>query len=388
MRRIVFSVTAAALAAGTGTLLGALYFARQIVVPRTKRKQDLLVRRVYTDEKGRQLVELPSSARTMSPGLYSLWFAGGTGHACIGPIIATNGQAATVTRAVERVDSGELSNVTAGIWSGYVYPTPEPLGLAYEDVDIPVHDGLAPAWKFTPADTSTAPGDWGIHIHGMGGTKSGALRGVAVADRLGMTSLVVSYRNDGQAPGSADGRYSLGQNEWRDVEAALAYAVDHGAQRIFLFGWSLGGSIALQAAARSKYRHQIVGLVLDAPVFDWTSTLLANARAAKLPKPAAVLGLRLLGSTPLRQLTGLREPLKLSELDWLTRAQELRTPMLVLHSEKDRSTPFDISRQMDHLRPDLVSLVPFQNVEHTQEWNIDMERWEQAVFSWVASRRD
>ncbi|WP_349361685.1 alpha/beta fold hydrolase [Paenarthrobacter sp. PH39-S1] len=220
----------------------------------------------------------------------------------------------------------------------------------------------------------------------MGGTKAGALRGVPVADRLGLTSLVVSYRNDGQAPASTDGRHNLGQSEWRDVEAALAYAVDQGAKRIFLFGWSLGGSMALQAAARSEYRRQIVGLILDAPVFDWTSTLMANARAAKLPKPAAALGLRLLESKPLRKITGLHEPLELSALDWLPRAQELQTRMLVLHSENDRSTPFDVSRQIARIRPDLMTLIPFQNVEHTQEWNIDIERWDQAVFSWVAPR--
>ncbi len=174
-------------------------------------------------------------------------------------------RAATVTRVVERVDSGRLSTAAAGIWSGYVYPTPSQLDLPYVDVEIPVEIGSAPAWKFAPADDSIASGVWAIHIHGMGGTKAGALRGVPVAARLGLTSLVVSYRNDGQAPASVDGRNNLGQSEWRDVEAALAYPIDQGARRIFLFGWSLSGSIALQAAARSKYRRQIVGLILDAP---------------------------------------------------------------------------------------------------------------------------
>ena len=60
-------------------------------------------------------------------------------------------RAGTVSRRVERVDSGDLGTAKAGIWSGYVYPTPEPLGLPYSDVQIPVENGMAPAWKFTPS---------------------------------------------------------------------------------------------------------------------------------------------------------------------------------------------------------------------------------------------
>ena len=82
----------------------------------------------------------------------------------------------------------DLRTAKAGIWSGYVYATPEPLGLPYSDVQIPVENGMAPAWKFTPTRRSGDSSTLAIHIHGMGGSKAGALRGVPVADRLGYTS--------------------------------------------------------------------------------------------------------------------------------------------------------------------------------------------------------
>jgi pimeloyl-ACP methyl ester carboxylesterase len=378
---------AAAVATGCGivgaaSLLAAAYFARQVVVPKTQRKEDLQIRRVSHDDET-LMVELPASARTTAPGLYSIWFSNGTGHACIGEIVSSDDAAGTVTRRVERVDSGDLRTARAGIWSGYVYPTPDPLGLPYSDVEIPVENGVAPAWKFTPKQPSGDSSTWAIHIHGLGGSKAGALRGVPVADRLGFTSLVVSLRNDRDAPASNDARYHLGQTEWHDVEAAVSYAVGQGARQIVLFGWSLGASIALQLAASSEFRDLICQLVLNAPVIDWSSTLMANARSSMLPGWVARLGLQMLESPRTRWITGLDDPLSFHTLDFLARADELSVPIVVIHNAGDRSTPFAISREFVTRRPDLASLLTFPSAEHTQEWNSDPDGWDAAVENWL-----
>ncbi|WP_146072397.1 hypothetical protein [Arthrobacter sp. Y81] len=186
--------------AGVTAFLAAAYFAREVVVPKTLRRDDLQIRRVFRGAGETLMVELAASARTTTPGRYSVWFANGTGHASIGEVVSSDDAAGTVTRRVERVDSGDLGTAKAGIWSGYVYPTPEPLGLSYSDVEIPIENGMAPAWKFAPAGASREASTWAIHIHGLGGSKAGALRGVPVAHRLGYTSLVVSIRNDRDSP--------------------------------------------------------------------------------------------------------------------------------------------------------------------------------------------
>lgn len=383
MRRAAAAVAIGCGIAGAAAFLAAAYFARQVVVPKTLRREDLQIRRVFRAADETLMVELTASARTTAPGRYSIWFANGTGHACIGEIVSSDDAAGTVTRLVERVDSGDLMTAGAGIWSGYVYPTPEPLGLPYLDVQIPVENGMAPAWKFTPTQASGDSPSWAIHVHGMGGSKAGALRGVPVADRLGYTSLVVSLRNDRDSPASSDGRYHLGQTEWHDVEAAVAYAVGQGARRIVLFGWSLGASIALQLAASSKFRDLISRLVLNAPVIDWRSTLVANARSSMLPGWVARLGLRMLGSSGTRWITALDAPLSFHTLDFLARADELTVPILVIHNESDRSTPFAISREFVTRRPELATLLTFPSAEHTQEWNSDPDGWDAAVENWL-----
>ena len=79
-------------------------------------------------------------------------------------------------------------------------------------------------------------------------------RGAASSTTSGITSLVVSYRNDGEAPRSRAGTYALGATEWRDVDAAVGFARRRGAKRIVLMGWSMGGAIALQLSLNSAHR--------------------------------------------------------------------------------------------------------------------------------------
>jgi pimeloyl-ACP methyl ester carboxylesterase len=314
-----------------------------------------------------------------------LWFGNGKGHACIGPVVDEEMHKGTVTRFVERVDSGDLHAAAAGIWSGYAYSKPEQLGLPFEDVEIQVDGGMAPAWKFAPTSAGLMSSTWAIHVHGMGGKRAGALRGVPVASRLGITSLVVSFRNDGEAPPSHDSRYSLGQNEWLDVEAAIRYAVDNGAEQIVLFGWSLGGSMALRAANLSAQSDRIIGLVLVAPVLDWAETLTSNGSASGLPKAIARAGLRMLASDAGRWVTGLKQSIDLSALDWLTRAGDLKTPTLILHGIDDKSTPVSASKRFAELRHDLVQLVRFDVPGHSLEWNADTEKWESSVTQFLKS---
>jgi pimeloyl-ACP methyl ester carboxylesterase len=375
----------AALGTAFATFLAAAYFARRVVVPSTSRREDLEIRRVFATEEGALYIELPSSPLTTAPGRYSLWFASGKGHACIGGVVDEDTTAGTVTRLVERVDSGDLYDAKAGIWSGYAYSKPEQLGLPFEHVLVQVGDGVAPAWKFPPETAGTAASTWAIHVHGMGGKRAGALRGVPVVYKLGLTSLVVSFRNDGDATPSFDARYSLGQNEWLDLEAAIQFAVEHGAERLVLFGWSLGGSMALRASDLSVHSDRIVGLVLIAPVLNWTETLTSNGSASGLPGPVTRLGLRMLEAAAGRWVTGLEQPIDLSALDWVARAGDLKKPTLVLHGARDKSTPVAMSERLAELRPDLIQLERFDVAGHSLEWNGDSEKWEAAVSKFLKS---
>ncbi|WP_228985481.1 alpha/beta hydrolase, partial [Streptomyces sp. DH12] len=124
---------------------------------------------------------------------------------------------------------------------------------------------------------------WVIAVHGLGATREHVLNVLDALRRNQFPVLVPAYRGDPEAPRSPDGLNHLGETEWRDLDAVLRHAVDSGARKVVLYGWSTGATMALRAAARSELRERVAGLLLDSPVLDWESTLRALAGARRTP---------------------------------------------------------------------------------------------------------
>jgi dienelactone hydrolase len=371
---VVAIVVGSALAA-TAIAGGALsvVFARTILTPPSKRDEDL---RILGHDAS--TVTLSPSIDAMTPGLYSMWFAQDAGHARIGEIVTFS--PAAVTRQLLGVDRGSLDGVTRARVGGWFYLHPSDLGVEWLDVDVETELGPAPAWLIPAAEPSTR---WVIGVHGRAVRREEALRAVPVFRQEGFTSLLVSYRNDGDAPSSSDYRYSLGDTEWRDIEAAVQYAADHGATHIVLMGWSMGGATVLQVVTRSPLSHLVAGLVLESPVVDWITALHYQGLAHRLPRPVRVAAMDLVSRRWSRALTGQASPIDLKRLDLVTRAQELGIPILLLHSDDDGFIPPTASRALAAARPDIVTFEEFDTARHTRLWNYDPDRWNSAIRRWL-----
>ena len=363
-----------ALAAGAGLSALATVYARKVVTPDAEKPDDVDVLAV-----GAGSVTLRATLETIAPGRYGLWLDSGEGHARVGEVIDHDEQAGTVTRRLIGVDRGRLRE-GPGRWNQYYYAgTPAALGLPYEEVVVPTELGDMPGW-FVPAAGGVPTRDtWAILVHGRGATREESLRALPVLHRLGFPALVVSYRNDPGAPRSHGGRYQLGDAEWQDVEAALLVAVEHGAAEVVLFGWSMGGAIVLQLVTRSWVADRVRAVVLDAPVLDWRHVLDHHARLNRLPDAVGRLAQAVLQHRSARRLLGVDAPLSLDRMDWVTRAAELRVPLLILHSDDDEFVPAEPSRRLARARPDVVTYVPSSGARHTKEWNVDPDGWDSAV---------
>ncbi|MBG6054302.1 alpha-beta hydrolase superfamily lysophospholipase [Salinibacterium sp. CAN_S4] len=361
--------------AATAIAGGALsvVFARTVLTPPKKRDEDL---RILGHDA--TTVTLSPSIDAMTPGLYSMWFTQDAGHARIGEIVTYSPTA--VTRQLLGVDRGTLDGVSRARVGGWFYLHPSDLGVEWVDVDIDTELGPAPAWLIPAAEPSTR---WVIGVHGRAVRREEALRAVPVFRKAGFTSLLVSYRNDGDAPSSSDYRYSLGDTEWRDIEAAVQYAADHGATQIVLMGWSMGGATVLQVVTRSTLAHLVAGLVLESPVVDWITALHYQGLAHRLPRPVRVAAMDLVSRRWSRALTGQASPIDLNRLDLVTRAQELRIPILLLHSDDDGFIPPTASRALAAARPDIVTFEEFDTARHTRLWNYDPDRWNSAIRRWL-----
>lgn len=343
-------------------------------------------------------IRLPITDDTVRPGEYGLWHDG-TGHTTVGPVLDVDEAAGTVRRAVVRT-TGDVS--TRVRWSGHVHPDPAAMDVDWAEVDLATPVGPAPAWVIRPGGpeaelaqaNADAPGadapatdapaaTWAVHVHGIRTTRVTALRTVPAALEAGWTSIVPSFRGDGEAPWQ--GRAShLGAREWPDVEAALDHAVANGAERLVIVGWSMGATITHELLARSAHRDRFVGLVLVSPALDWATTVRSQAGRAGLPGFVVGAALRAMALPLVCRLVGLRSPVDVRALSWLHAPRSL-PPTLLIHSSGDTTVPFAVSREFADAHPDAVTLAVSEPAEHAWERNVDAVWFDTTITNWARS---
>ncbi|MDQ4212724.1 alpha/beta hydrolase family protein [Microbacterium sp. ASV81] len=365
-------------AAALGTAIGSalvLKIARRVVTPQPR----LADTDILAVDTGAQTIELGRTPDTELPGRYGLFVDGTPGYVKLGAVLQADAHRVR-RKLLTQIEPG-AQVARRGAFSGYYYIAPGELHLPYEPVLIGTSAGPCPAWLFPAASTT-----WVIQVHGRGATRAECLRAVPVLHAAGLPVLVVSYRNDGEGPRTRAGSYGLGTTEWRDVDEAIGYALRHGAERILLMGWSMGGAIALQTLVSSAHDDRIAGVILDSPVVDWRTVLRAQARELRLPDPLPQLAMDALGQPWTARLSGSDHTISFDDLDMVARSSELGVPILLLHSDDDGFVPSVASHALAKARPDLVTMPVFTGARHTKLWNYDQNRWTDAITDWLGDQ--
>ncbi|MFJ2810392.1 alpha/beta hydrolase family protein [Kitasatospora sp. NPDC087271] len=291
------------------------------------------------------------------------------GHAVVEDVLHSDENG--VTRRLVRADRGTLTPGTEVRFTPRVHlgdPT-EALGLPFTDTAADGELGALPAWRL-----DGKRGTWVILVHGPGADRQQTLPVLPVLDRLALPALAVTYRGDQGAPASPDGLGHFGETEWRDVESAVRLALDSGAGRVILYGWSLGATMALQTASRSAWAHAISGLVLDSPVLDLPATARRGAARAGYTGAAAELG-----ALAAEGRTGV----DLADFSRIAEGADLRVPTLVLHSPDDQVAPFRAAERLAAARPGVVSLRPFPGADHATLWNSAPTHYTELLRRWL-----
>ncbi|MFF5478516.1 alpha/beta hydrolase [Streptomyces sp. NPDC012935] len=311
-------------------------------------------------------IALTRDLASVRPGTYGL--SGDGSHAVVGPVLAAAKHSAdTVVRRLERVTHGTLEPGDK-VWltpNVYVGNPSAALGLEHADVDIPGELGSLPAW-FVPGARDT----WVIAVHGLGTTREQAMNVMEFLSGRHFPVLALAYRGDLGAPRPPDGLNHLGETEWRDLDAAMRYAVRYGAKQLVLLGWSTGATMALRAAEHSGLRDRVSGLVLDSPVLSWEATLRALASARHTPSALLPLAVR-----AAQGRTGLNADRAGGNGD----RDHLAVPTLIFHGPDDRVAPWSLSRRLADARPDLVALQTVDHAPHAAMWNADPEFYEESL---------
>lgn len=323
-------------------------------------------------------IALTRSLTAQLPGTYGL--IGRGCHAVVGPLLegeSAISRADTVVRRLERVTQGELSPGTK-VWLTPQVRTGGPgdaLGVEHSWIEVPGELGTLPAW-FAPGYRNI----WIIALHGLGAGPEQPLALLPCYAEQRFPVLGLGYRGDPGAPQPPDGVRHLGGTEWRDVEAAIRYAVEHGAVQVVLHGWSSGASIALRAAAELRAHPgvapgegavgRISGLVLDSPVLDWPATLRVLAAARHVPRPLLPLAVRAAQG---------RAGVEPEGLGWVADPAALVVPTLLLHGPDDTIASLRTSQEFAAAREELVSLHTIPDAPHAAMWNADPEGYEEKL---------
>ena len=200
--------------------------------------------------------------------------------------------------------------------------TPADLGLSYEDVSFKTADGLRLAAWFIPSDKKDAKTV--ILLHGYPADKGNILPFMTFLQNE-YNLLLFDFRYHGQS----EGKYStVGARETKDLKAAIAYLKTRGIDEVGIWGFSLGGAVALMTAPQAP---EIKAIVSES---SYANLSLMTRQLYILP----------ILKYPLGWLTGLWGKMiigiDLKEVSPMEKAQQLNIPILIIHSTDDSVIPF------------------------------------------------
>lgn len=200
--------------------------------------------------------------------------------------------------------------------------TPENYNLLFEEITLTTKDGISIDGWFIPAPAPQKPAL--LILHGYPAEK-GDLLFRASQLHQDFNILLIDFRYFGKSGGSFT---TLGTNERLDLEAAIDFLESRGFKKVGVFGFSFGGATAILQAAKDD-------------------------RIAAVVSYASFADLTLLGKDIYKHLPIIREALVPLIKFWANTfwdvdavyspkvaAQNLSTPILIIHSKQDDQIPF------------------------------------------------
>jgi len=320
-------------------------------------------------------LHIPSDpGQLLTPGVWGLQWP--TGYGQVARIQARTGS--TVTRAFHLITGTEPpATGTKVALDNKAYPQDPAVGLGipFQNVTYRGPLGDYPAW-FIPGSRDT----WTILVHGNSLNRLDTIKIVPVLHQEGFPILVISVRNGIGAPEDPSGMLRYGLTEWRDLQAAVTYAVGHGAQDVVLVGYSMGGGIVASFLERSPLASRVSAAILDSPMMDFGRAVDLGASDETLP----VVGLPLPQSLTdvAKWIAGWRYDVDWKGLNYLAQADALRIPILLFQGAVDQTVPPATSRELAAGRSN-VTLVVVPRADHLDSWNLDPAAYDAAVRTFL-----
>lgn len=236
--------------------------------------------------------------------------------------------------------------------------TPAAAGLAYEEVTFQATDGtLLNGWLIPGQPDAPVV----IFCMGNAGNISHRLETLQLVHSLGAAVFIFNYRGYGLSEGKASEA-----GTYQDVAGAMGFLHKYGwtADRMILFGRSLGAAVALEAAINSPP----AGLIMESP---FTSISAMGRHHYPLIN-------RLLGW------------LIDAEYDNLEKIHALESPLLLIHGKRDSVCPPRMADQLYARAPQRKQIYWIPEADHNNGFVVGGEFYRQtlkrAIFDWTGFR--
>lgn len=200
------------------------------------------------------------------------------------------------------------------------YGSPESIGLAFEPVFFNSADGTLLSGWFLPALDAASPRDAKgtvVHMHGNSQNMTSHWEFVHWVPERGYNVFVFDYRGYGQSRGKPEPK-----GVFEDAVAALDYIrsrTDIDTGRLFVFGQSLGGMIAIASTGASP--KGVRAVLAEAPFHSYTQ--LADDRT---PGEGAIIDESHSATTYVERLSPI--------------------PLLLIHGTNDKVVPYSHSEML------------------------------------------
>jgi uncharacterized protein len=236
--------------------------------------------------------------------------------------------------------------------------TPDRLGMKFEEVHIPSGSGANRgdlfAW-WIPAENSDAPTL--LYLHGNE-KNIGSARDLDSAARfhgMGYNLLMADYRGYGKSTGGKPGEAGM----YEDAESSWQYLTRQRStdpKRLFIYGHSLGGAVALHLAL---HHPNAAGVIAES---TFTSMMdMAERKYAYLPV----------------------DLLLNQRFDTIGKISRMKVPMLFIHGTWDSRIPYQMSQRLYESAPQPKYLKLIEGGEHGNSGMVAPLEYRTAVNEFV-----
>jgi uncharacterized protein len=240
----------------------------------------------------------------------------------------------TILRVVLIVLSGLIIISLWGFYSSIRPPkiissvTPRDLKMNYEDVSFRTVDGLTLRGWYIPAAQRTEKTL--ILLHGYPADKGNILPALSFLHE-DFNLLLFDFRYLGKSEGSYS---TVGAKEVEDLLAAIQFLQSRGVREVGVWGFSMGGAVALMAIEKAPEIRAVISESSYASLAEMTFELL---RIPGLNYPIAYL---------LGVWAKLFLGIDVTEASPADRIRNTKIPILLIHSSADAVIPFSHARSL------------------------------------------